>query len=154
MSCFKYLTIAALLGSFLGCSSEDGDDGGLGAGESCTSDEQCASNECVGYEEGEGTCSSSDTGTPSGSCEIDGATVANGDYECDGSKLYLCSDGSAELARSCSGCDYVGAGTGSSYSTNCRDYTVGDEPSSWSSEQVSKYKGPGCYYGFDRICAP
>jgi len=132
-------------------------------GEECVADAECQSGRCV-EEEVEGIkvkrCTSGpaltpDGGSPpAGSCLKGTTVVPNGKHYCDGKSLFLCQNGTGALRKSCSSCYYIGAGTGSKYATNCRSYDDGEEPDSWSTEQKTKYVGPGCYFGYDLICGP
>ena len=81
------------------------------------------------------------------SCETtSGKTIDDGDLFCDKNVLYECIGGDKDKVRSCNSCDYVGAGTGSQYDTSCRS----KEPASWPSNKT--FAGPGCYFGYKRIC--
>ncbi len=130
-------------------------------GADCASDAECQSGRCeettvegMTVKKCAASSAKPDGGTPSGSCVIDGRTVKNLHFECDGKKLYECDNGTPKLRKDCSSCYYTGSGTGSKYKTRCKDYLSSEIPSAWGSEQKKKYKGPGCYYGFSVICGP
>lgn len=92
-----------------------------------------------------GTCANVATSSSSsGASGADaGSTVTCGEegMYCKGNVLRSCA--TDQVVRDCATCKYVGAGTGSEYSTSCRDQAA--DCKTCTSEKP--WSGPGCYFG-------
>jgi hypothetical protein len=142
--------------------------GGKTGGAACDYDNECASNSCVGGKgSGGGETSSGENGAgpespslrPLGTCASAATSSASGGTGggpadaggpvncgeegkyCKGNVLRSCA--TDQVVRDCATCKYVGPGTGSEYSTTCKDQaadcTTCNSSKPWS--------GPGCYFG-------
>ncbi|MCA9664113.1 MAG: hypothetical protein KC503_00950 [Myxococcales bacterium] len=134
--------------------SGSGAEGGSGSSSStapCNAGLVCSGGYCVsgaGSGSGGSGGSGGGGGGGAGSCTTtSGKQIADGEVFCDSSALYQCLSGTKDLIKNCRRCKYIGAGTGSEYDTHCKS----TEGATWPSNKI--FGGPGCYFGYSRICA-